>query len=70
LAATMASLHMRTWSNALPQRAHPETASGSGPHGKKRVPAPTFAGQPYALAKGRAAARAKKSTRRTVRALA
>src|SRR3954470_15147679 len=38
--ATMASLQLRTWSNALPPRAHPEAASSHPFHGKKRVPVP------------------------------
>jgi len=60
VAATMAGLHMRTWSNSLPWSAHPATASDRLPvHGKKRVPAPVWTGLPYALAEGRAAADAK-----------
>ncbi|HKP33175.1 MAG TPA: hypothetical protein VJT70_00155, partial [Sphingomicrobium sp.] len=48
--------NMRTWFNALPARAHPETASClrlrcGQPHDKKRVPAPAIPGSPYALAK-------------------
>jgi hypothetical protein len=39
-------------------------------HDKKRVPVPANAAEPYALAKGRAAAGAEWSARRTARALA
>jgi len=67
----MAGLHMRTWSNALPSRLirtrHPWAAL---PMAKSACRCRTLAGQPYALAKGRAAASAKNSARRTVRALA
>jgi hypothetical protein len=35
--ATMASLQLRTWSNALPPQAHPAPAS-EPIHDKKRVP--------------------------------
>jgi hypothetical protein len=38
--ATMAGLPLRTWSNALPLRAHPEATSDAPFHDKKRVPVP------------------------------
>ena len=39
--ATVAGLHMRTWSNALPRPAHPMRGVRSDAlHGKKRVPVP------------------------------
>ena len=52
-------------------RHHPGAASvATRSMTKKRVPGAGLAGQPYALAKGRAAAGAKWSARRTVGALA
>jgi len=38
--ATVAGLHMRTWSNTLPRRPHADAASWRPLHGKKRVPTP------------------------------
>jgi len=72
VAATVAGLHMRTWSNALPSTAHPEAASVKQPYIRMAKSASRFrlrAAEPYALAKGRAAADAEMSARRTVRAL-
>jgi len=66
----VAGFNMRTWFNKLPRSAHPAAASAPALHGKKRVPVPVLAGSPYAIAKGRAAADAELSIRRTPRALA
>jgi hypothetical protein len=59
--ATVAGLHMRTWSNALPRRPHAGSASvereafgtmRGEPVGRKKArPGAGLAGPPYALAK-------------------
>ena len=52
----MASLHMRTWFNALPRPHRAEAASfgtdliANSPSRKKRVPVPVTSGTPHALA--------------------
>src|SRR6185295_1728472 len=51
---------MRTWSNALPSTAHPGAASGNLPSmTKSAFRFRLIAAEPYALAKGRAAASGK-----------
>jgi len=57
VAATMAGLHMRTWSNAPPPEHHaPAASENSRPMPKSASRFRRFAAEPYALAKGRAAA--------------
>jgi hypothetical protein len=55
VAATLADLHMRTWSNALPRRHHAEAASierfrADSRACEKARSGTGFAGSPYALA--------------------